>query len=169
MELKHVPCRDMKTAGVSEIKKELGELSAKELVELCMNLARYKKDNKEYLAYLLFDAHDKSTFTAEVKKEMDELYAQIDVHSNLYYVKKSLRKILRLVIRYCRYLDDKAAAAELHIYFCFKLKNSGIQFHKSQLILNLYEQELKKINVLIRALHEDLQNDYAAELEKIAL
>jgi hypothetical protein len=157
----------MKTSSISELKKELHELPQKQLVELCLSLAKYKKDNKEFLDYLLFQAHDKSTFITSVKEEIDEHFEELKTQPNLYYVKKSLRKLLRIITKYCKYLADKAAAAELNIYFCSKLKHSGISYHKSQLLINMYEQQIKKINTLIAALHEDLQQDYLNELQRI--
>lgn len=157
----------MKSASINELKKELNELPQKHLVELCLSLAKYKKDNKEYLDYLFFEAHDKPNFALSIKKEIDEHFEELKTQSNLYYTKKSLRKILRLLTKYCKYLNDKAIAAELHIYFCSKLKNSGIPYHKSQLIVNMYEQQLKKIKTLISALHEDLQQDYLNDLDEI--
>lgn len=159
----------MKVSSISELKKELHEIPQKQLVELCLSLAKYKKDNKEFLDYLLFQAHDKSAFITTVKAEIDEHFEQLNTQANLYFVKKSLRKLLRIITKYCKYLGDKAAAAELHIYFCTKLKQSGIPYLKSQLLINMYEQQLKKINTLISALHEDLQLDYLNELENITL
>ncbi len=157
----------MKVSSISELKKELQELPQKQLVELCLSLAKYKKDNKEFLDYLLFQAHDKSSFITAVKGEIDEHFDELKSQANLYYVKKSLRKLLRIITKYCKYVGDKAAATDLHIYFCFKLKQSGIPYHKNQLLVNMYEQQLKKINTLISSLHEDLQQDYLNELEKI--
>ncbi|MDF2448844.1 MAG: hypothetical protein K0R26_1348 [Bacteroidota bacterium] len=157
----------MKTATIHELKKELQELPPKQLADLCLTLAKYKKDNKEFLDYLLFEAHDKPNFIAEIKKEIDEHFEELKLQTNLYYVKKSLRKLLRVITKYCKYISDKALAAELHIYFCQKLKASGIKYHKSQLLVNMYEQQLKKINTLIHALHEDLQQDYLNDLEKL--
>ena len=61
----------MKAGSISEIKKELLELDNRALVELCLNLAKYKKDNKEYLAYLLFEAHDKSAFVVVLKEQIE--------------------------------------------------------------------------------------------------
>ncbi|MBC7696719.1 MAG: hypothetical protein H7141_14875 [Burkholderiales bacterium] len=157
----------MKTVTLHELKKELHELPPKQLAELCITLAKYKKDNKEFLDYLLFEAHDKNNFISGVKKEIDANFEELKNQPNLYYVKKSLRKLLRIITKYCRYVADKALAAELHIYFCQKLKASGIPYHKSQLLINMYEQQLKKINSLINALHEDLQQDYLNDLEKL--
>lgn len=157
----------MKASSISELKKELNELPAKQLVELCLHLAKYKKDNKEFLDYLLFQAHDKTSFVSAVKTEIDEHFNELKTQANLYYVKKSLRKLLRLITKYCKYINDKALAAELHIYFCQKMKASDIPYHKSQLLVNMYEQQLKKINTLINGLHEDLQQDYMNDLERI--
>lgn len=157
----------MKVSSISELKKELHELPQKQLVELCLSLAKYKKDNKEFLDYLLFQAHDKPSFVSAIKSEIDEHFDELKSQSNLYYVKKSLRKLLRLITKYCKYVGDKAAAAELHIYFCSKLKQSGIPYHKSQLLINMYEQQIKKINSLIGGLHEDLQQDYLNDLDRI--
>jgi hypothetical protein len=157
----------LKVSSISELKKELHELPQKQLVELCLSLAKYKKDNKEFLDYLLFQAHDKAAFIYAVKLEIDEHFLELKTQSNLYFVKKSLRKLLRIITKYCKYMGDKAAAADLHIYFCIKLKESRIPYHKSQLLVNMFEQQLKKINTLIAGLHEDLQQDYLNELEKI--
>jgi hypothetical protein len=157
----------MKAAALSDIKKELEHLQPKELLDLCISLAKYKKDNKEYLGYLLFDAHDKTEFIKGVKEEIDEHFETLKLQTNLYYVKKSLRKLLRIISKYNKYIDDKGLSAEMTIYFCTKLKNSGFPYHKSQMLVNLMEQQLKKINTLISTLHPDLQNDYLLDLEKI--
>jgi hypothetical protein len=157
----------MQSATLNTIKKELQELSQKQLVELCVMLAKYKKDNKEFLDYLLFEAHDKNNFILSVKKLIDEHFEELKSQSNLYYVKKSLRKLLRIITKYCKYIGDKGLSADLHIYFCKKFKTCGIPYHKSQLLINMYEQQLKKIDSLIKTLHEDLQNDYLRELEEL--
>lgn len=157
----------MKTSSVSELKKELQQWPAEDLVGFCIALAKFKKNNKEYLDYLLYSAHSKPGFVEEVKAEMDLHFSAINKDANLYYIKKTLRKILRLLNTYCKYLSDKPSALELHIYYCSKLKNSGIPIRKSQLIMNLYEQELKKINSLLAGIHEDLKADYAAEIETL--
>ena len=159
----------MKSASLHELKKELQLLPATELVDLCVTLAKYKKDNTDFLNYLLFQSHDAAEFVVEIKEEMDAYFQELRSQPNLYCVKKSLRKLLRLLTRYCKYLNYKGLAAELHIYFCAKLKQSNIPFRKSQLLVNMYEQQLKKINTLISSLHEDLQNDYLRDLETIQL
>jgi len=157
----------MKSVSLSELKKELQEIPQMELIELCVALAKYKKENKEFLGYLLFEAHDKNAFVKEVKKEIEEQITLLQSQPNLYFVKKGLRKTLRVITKYNKYISDKAFSADLLICFCSKLKHSGIPYRKSQLIVNMYEQQLKKINVLINSLHEDLQQDYLHDLEKL--
>jgi hypothetical protein len=73
--------------------------------------------------------------------------------------------LLRVITKYNKYLNDKAISADLLIYFCKQLKNSGIPYKKSQLLVNMYEQQIKKINTLISGLHEDLRHDYLSDLE----
>jgi hypothetical protein len=159
----------MKSFSLNELKKELLLLPAKDLADLCVALAKYKKDNKEFLSYLLVDSYDKPGFVNDIKKEMNEFFGGLDKEANLYFIKKSLRKQLRILNKYCKYINDKSVTADLLIYFCDQLKNSGIPFQKSQLIVNLYEQQLKKAGILVAALHEDLQNDFTQELEKLRL
>ncbi|HWY10983.1 MAG TPA: hypothetical protein VN026_06650 [Bacteroidia bacterium] len=158
----------MKSGSLSEIKKELHELDPKHLAELCIALAKHKKDNKEYLDYLLFESHDKIGFVTQIKQEVDNQFYELNSSTNLYYAKKSLRKILRIINKYIKYIGDKAVAAELHIYFCMKLKESKIPIEKSARLVNLKTGELKKIKVLIDSLHEDLQYDYLKDLEEIS-
>lgn len=157
----------MKSGSLSEIKKELQQLEPDQLAELCISLAKYKKDNKEYLDYLLFESHDKTGFVTQVKEEVDKQFAELNANTNLYYAKKSLRKILRIITKYIKYVGDKSVATELHIYFCKKLNESGIPVEKSARLVNLKAGEIKKIKALIDALHPDLQYDYQNELDAL--
>ena len=108
----------MKSVSLSELKKELQEIPQMELIELCVALAKYKKENKEFLGYLLFEAHDKNAFVKEVKKEIEEQITLLQSQPNLYFVKKGLRKTLRVITKYNKYISDKAFSADLLICFC---------------------------------------------------
>lgn len=156
----------MRPAVISEIKQELSTLSAKELVDLCLQLAKYKKDNKELLSYLLFEAHDVAGFVAGVKEEIDMQFSELP-RPNIYLTKKSLRKILRGITKYIRYTGTAEPAIEMLTHFCNKLQASGIPFKKHQLLLNMYNQQLKKIHALIDSLHEDLAYDYKKKMDKL--
>src|SRR5829696_6608627 len=135
----------MKAATMNELKQELNTVPPAQLLEICLRLAKYKKDNKELISYLLFEAHDEGAYTESVKKEMDEQFALIN-KTNLYFAKKSLRKILRTTGKYIRYTGSKQAEVELLLYFCISLVNSGINIYKNLALKNLYQGQLKKIN-----------------------
>src|SRR6059058_1698626 len=106
----------MKTPSISEIKDELKHMPAPKLAALCLQLARYKKDNKEFVTFLLFEAHDLQAYIKNVKEEMDASFAEINT-ANLYYAKKSLRKILRTTNKYIRYTQNKSAEADLLLHY----------------------------------------------------
>jgi hypothetical protein len=149
----------MKAASIQEIKQELKSQSPSELVEFCLRLAKFKKDNKELLTYLLFEAGDESTYIENVKKEIDGEFAELP-KPNLYLTKKSLRKVLRNTAKQVRYTGSPQAEVELLTYFCRKIRSSGIPIKDSPVLTNLYRQQLKKINAVIATMHEDLQYDY---------
>ena len=150
----------MKAAAVTELKEELKTLKPAQLMELCLRLARFKKENKELLTYLLFEAHNEEEYIQSIKKEIDELFSEINL-SHLYFAKKSLRKIVRVINKYSRYSGIKQTEIELRLYFCVTLKNSEIPVQRNAVINNLYQSQLKKIDTLLEALHEDLQYDYS--------
>ena len=158
----------MKAASLSEIKKELGTLNPGEVQELCLRMARFKKESKELLTYLLFEAHSEAGFIESVKQEIDHGFEELN-RANLYFVKKGLRKILRNVNKYNRYSGIKTTALDTHIYFLQKIKSSKIPIHDSVLLINLYNGQLKKINTLLKTLHEDLRYDYKVELGKLGM
>ena len=153
----------MKTASLSELKKELENLTPKELRDLCIHLGKYKKENKELLTYLLFEAHDNKGYINSVKGMIDGLYDEINT-TNIYYSKKSLRKILRLTNKYIKYTGSKQVEVELLIYYCKKLRKSGIQFQNSTALSNLYMRQVDKIKKALAGLHEDLQFDYSNDI-----
>ena len=162
----HQHLQFMKAASISEIKNELGNLAPARLAELCLQLAKYKKDNKELLSYLLFEENDQAAYIENVKKEIDTQFEEVNT-SHLYFAKKTLRKILRITGKHIRYTGSKQAEAELLIYFCQKLKNSGIQFQTSTVLMNLYQSQIKKINAAIAGFHEDLQYDYLKDIKTL--
>lgn len=155
----------MKSATVNELKKELTALEPKELAELCIRLAKFKKENKELLTFLMYEAHDVRSFIVELKKEIETQFADMN-RDNLYLTKKSLRKILRITNKYIRYIGTKESAAELLIFYIVQIKKSEIPVHSGAVLSNLYMNQLKKINSTIDALDEDLQHDYRKELEE---
>lgn len=156
----------MRSATIQELKQELLNMPAAELTDLCLRLAKYKKENKELLTYLIFEAHNEQGFVTAIKKEVDEQFTEIN-HSNLYYVKKTLRKILRNITKHIRYSGSSQVTIELLIYFCKSIRESGIPIQKNPIIANLYKGQVQKINKTLASLHEDLQYDYAKEIAEL--
>lgn len=156
----------MKAISLSTIKQELQSLTAKETAELCLRLARYKKENKELLAYLLFNAHDIEGYTNEIKESIDEAFKDVN-RPNLYLAKKTLRKILKQINKHIRFTLNRQTEAELRIYFCATLKASGIAIHKNKTLSNMYGQQIKKIKTALAGLHEDIQYDLMQQVEAL--
>ena len=112
----------MKASSAVAIKKELKHRSQDELMALCLRLSRFKKENKELLTYLLFEAHNEEGYIESVKQYIDEAFEAINTDS-FFYIRKSMRKILRNVKKYIRYSLKKETEVELLLYFCQKLKD----------------------------------------------
>src|SRR6478609_255680 len=153
----------MKAASLNEIKKELNSLDLEVVQNLCMRLAKYKKENKELLTYLLFEAHDERSFVAGVKEEINDLFQ--DLPTNTYYLKKTLRKILRHVNKQIKYSGIKETELELRVCFCTHVKDAKIPLQSSTVLFNLYQQQIKKIMTTLAKLPEDLQIDYQREID----
>ena len=156
----------MKAASINEIKQELTVISQAALLSLCLRLAKYKKENKELLSYLLFEAHHETAYIENVKQQMNEQFGEINL-TNVYFIKKSLRKILRLTGKHIRYTTSKQAEVELLLHFCSLIKTSSIPVQRNAVLKNLYQFQLKKIAKVLATLHEDLQYDYLKELGKL--
>lgn len=156
----------MKSSSLAELKLELAQLKSAELVALCLRLARFKKENKELLTYLLFEAPDEQAYIRGIQSEISELFGTVN-STHLYFAKKTLRKIVRVINKYTRYSGQKETEIELRLHFCRELLDSGIPFRQQPVILNLYRGQLKKIETTIASLHEDLQFEYRRELERL--
>ena len=111
----------MKAASLNEIKKELSYLDLKKVQELCMRLAKYKKENKELLTYQLFEAQDEQGYIRSIYAALDLLFAEVNTKS-LYIAKKNLRKIVRTAARYIRYSNETSTEADVLIYVCREIK-----------------------------------------------
>jgi hypothetical protein len=147
------------TYGLQHIKKELQHLPADQITELALRLARHKKENKELLAYLLFEAHDEPAFIEKIKAEAGFMFSQLPAQS--YLAAKSMRKILRLIGKYTKFMASKGGEIDLLINFCsnyLQYADNRATYKPLRLILT---RQVEKIKGLIQKLHEDLQFDYS--------
>ena len=145
-------------ASLSEIKKELEKRDKKELLADCLRLVKFKKENKELLSFILFDSQDLPSFIQKVKDEVDTLFEGMNM-SNVYFIKKTTRKILRNLTKYIRFTQSIEIESELLIYFCNCFHRYKIPVAKSKQLSNIYANQLKKVEGVIEKLHPDLQYD----------
>ncbi|HEY8928974.1 MAG TPA: hypothetical protein VIM55_07275 [Mucilaginibacter sp.] len=153
------------TYGLQDIKKEVQHLSAEQVAELCLRLARYKKENKELLAYLLFEASDEQAFVEKVKAEVGFMLSQLPSQS--YQAAKTVRKVLRLISKYNKFIASKPAEIDLLLNFCFNYLqyiSRNVSYKPLRMIL---VRQVQKINGAIKKLHEDLQFDYVNEYDRL--
>jgi hypothetical protein len=156
----------MKAVSLKEIKTELEHRSKEELLLLCLHLTKFKKENKELLTYLLLESDYEEGFRETIKKEVDELFTTINTAS-YFYMKKTIRKILRVVKTNIRYSKNKETEVELILYFLEKLKEVKPSIKHSIVLKNLYFRELVATEKKMLKLHEDLQYEYQIELQKL--
>lgn len=156
----------MKAVTVKKIKDELQHRSQNELMELCLKLSRFKKENKELLTYLLFEAHDEEAYIQSVKDLVDDLFEEVNTNS-FYYIRKSVRKILTLTKKYIRYSKKKETEVALLLHFCKRLKEFRPSIDKSPRLIKVYGTQLTLAKKAMGSLHEDLQYDYQLELEEL--
>ncbi len=158
-------CR-MKVASISEIKQELKALPAPEVLDICLRLARAKKENKELMTFLLFEAHNPDEYIRQLKKLIDDEFALVNLH-NYYILKKNLRKILRVVGKHLKFIASKEAEVEVLMHFCRTMILFNTPYRKNNAIAGIYFGQIKKIGTAISALHEDLQHDYSRQLDEL--
>lgn len=156
----------MKSATLKEIKQELNHRSNAELLELCLKLARFKKENKDLLTYLLFEANNEERYIESVKEYIDKQFEEVNTNS-YYFIRKSVRKILTNTKKFIRYSKKKETEVELLLYFCTKLIAFKPSIKKSVRLLNIYNRQLALIEKIVNSLHEDLQFDYNQEILKL--
>jgi hypothetical protein len=156
----------MKGASLKELKAELSTLREEQLLDLCMHLAKYKKENKELLTYLLFEASDENSYINSVKALVDEQFESLN-KSHIYLAKKTLRKALRTTNKFIKYSGSKQTEVELLLYFCKKLRKTGLPLDVNKTLGNMYFRQIQKIKKALATLHEDLQYDYSVEMEPL--
>lgn len=158
----------LKPASLAELKAELQTLPQEELLAICLRLARFKRDNKELMGFLLFEAHNMDHYTQQIKEMMTLEFANVNT-SNVWFAKKTIRKILRLVSKYAKYAGSKELEAVLLIHFLEEMKQLPAHITKAPILEKLMAMQEKKTRKLIESLHEDLQYDYKRRLQELII
>lgn len=149
------------TYGLQQIKKELQHLPQEQLAELALRLVRYKKENKELLAYLLFESHNETGFVESVKAEMGFMFSELPAQS--YFTAKALRKILKMLTKYTKFIGTKPAEIDLLLSFCQNYLQYVTRQTSYKPIRLIFTRQLEKVKASIGKLHEDLQFDFSQD------
>ncbi|MGI4751335.1 MAG: hypothetical protein ACRYFB_11945 [Janthinobacterium lividum] len=142
----------------SDLKKELQHLSNAEIAALCLRMARFKKENKELLTYLLFKADDPDAFVQEYKEEMNGQFKQLPGKS--YHAVKTLRKISTQMNNQIRYSGLDTVKVELLLHFCHSYIENVYHHNSYKPLHNMLYRFAEKTKVAIQKMHEDFQHDY---------
>ena len=157
----------MKPASIKQIKDELKERNPTELLELCLRLGKFKKENKELLTYLLFEAGDEAEYVRALKEEMDEAFDDVNRKTS-YLMKKGIRKILTTAKKQIRYSNSKETEVGLLIHFLQNMNQFTPSYKRSKILKNTYIRQTEFVQKRIAALHEDLQYDYNLRMDELA-
>lgn len=156
----------MPSSSLSEIKKEIKYLQNEELRDLCQRLGRFKAENKALLTYELFFRNDEDSYIETIKEELRESLSVINTDS-YFYMKKTIRKVLKQIRLYSRLSRQKSTEIELLIFFCEELNALTPSIHKNRMLSNLYNRQLESISKKLKGLHDDLQYDFNLKLKDL--
>jgi hypothetical protein len=156
----------MKASSISQIKKELQYSTKEELIEIVLRIGKYKIENKELLSYLLLDSSDEEGYIEKIKMYMDFQFEIIN-RENYYYIKKSVRKILRTTKRFIKYTKNIETETTLLIHFCRNLEGMDPSYKYNQVLTNMYQRQLGLIEKNLDKMHEDLSYDFRREVDTL--
>ncbi|WP_211166241.1 hypothetical protein [Mucilaginibacter robiniae] len=153
------------TYSLQTIRKELQQLDSSQISALCLRLAKYKKENKELLSYLLFEADNEPHYIESVKQEMEQLFKELPSRS--FQAAKSLRKVLRLMNKHVKFMASKAAEIELLVFYGQQYLQYIDRHTSYKPVRQLLIKPLEKAGKLVNSLHEDLQYDHLPAFEQL--
>ena len=150
---------------LSDLKKELLELNKLELIQLCLRVAKLKRENKELLAYLIFDADDPLFYAQKLKPEIKEVFEQPFQHA--YYLTKSIRKVMRLITKYYRFTSNKQGETDLLIYLVEEFHQSWRYEYRYQALGKVIFRCLEKAQTNLKKIDEDFRADFEQPLAEL--
>ncbi len=157
----------MKTATITEIKKTLKNCDNETLIELCLSMAKFKKESKELLTYLLYEKSDEAYYIKGVKEQIKEEFKNINTNQTR-FLKKGARKVLRITKKHIRFSKKKTTELELILFYCEELLQVKANIQRNSVLRGIIERELLRMKKITNGLHEDLQYDYHREIDAIA-
>ena len=154
----------MKAKSLRELREELVYAEKQDLVDFCLQLARFKLENKELLTYELFYKNNKDLYLSEIEAHIDNEFDNLN-DASYFYLKKGVQKINRHVKKYIRIAKNPEIEVHLLLYFLKKFTTYEPDLLKDRILNNMYHREYKLVKNRIEKLHPDLQFDYKMALE----
>src|SRR5690606_1102434 len=106
---------------------------------------------------------DEAGYISNVKTSLELLFDDVN-RSNVYFAKKTLRKIVRTANKYIRYSKELTTEVEILLFVAENILALGLNMKKNIALENIYLSIIKRINKTVASLHEDLQYDYTRQL-----
>lgn len=156
----------MHSASIDTIKTELKQLPPRQVLELLLRLARFKKENKELLTYILFESANESDYVEQVKKEIAEEMEEIDGLPGYQY-KKQFRKIQRKINKPIKYMGNKSATAELYLHMVKMISEKKKTIYLATFLEKTVQQYIVKIEKLLPGIEDDLATDLRKKMKQI--
>ena len=155
----------MDTASIKQLKDTLSTLGREELTGLLLRMVKFKKENKELLTFLLFEADDLDAYVYEISQEIKDEFENYRLKT-AYYKRKGCRRILRILKKYIKYAADKEVEVRLLLAYVSMVAESKA-FITDRVIQKIAFRQLLLAEKSIVKLHEDLQYEYKLELEEL--
>lgn len=155
----------MDTASIKQLKDTLSTLGREELTGLLLRMVKFKKENKELLTFLLYEAGDLDAYVYEISQEIKDEFENYRLKT-AYYKRKGCRRILRILKKYIKYAADKEVEVRLLLAYVSMVAESKT-FITDRVIQKIAFRQLLLAEKSIVKLHEDLQYEYKLELEEL--
>ena len=114
---------------------------------------------------MLFESDDENAYIESVKREVTAQLEMINTKT-YYWMRKSIRKILKDVKKYIRYSQKKETEVELLLDFCTQISHLSPPIRQDKTLKNILDRQLDLVRKKIDGLHEDLQHDYNQQLTR---
>jgi hypothetical protein len=155
----------MDTASIKQLKDTLSTLGREALIGLLLRMVKFKKENKELLTFLLFEADDLDTYVHEITLLIEDEFENYRLKT-AYYKRKGCRRVLRMLKKYIKYAADKEVEVRLLLAYVSMIAKSK-PFINDRVIQKIALRQLLLAEKSIVKLHEDLQYEYKLELEEL--
>ncbi len=155
----------MTPASIDTIKSELKQLPPRQVLDLLLRLARFKKENKELLTYILFESVHENEYVEQVKRETTEEMEEIK-HLTAYQYKKQFRKIQRKINKPIKYMGSKSATAELYLHMVRMISEKKKTIFIATFLDKTLQQYISKIEKILPAIEEDLAADLRKQVQQ---